>query len=230
MTLAIQLSGLLAIVGALVYSVGDILLLASKADLADYPNLQPHAKALSGSEKMVVLSWPRLIWGGLLGVFATPLVLAGFWQVYQGLALAGPGAALPPAMLFAVSSVIGAFVHGSFIYLGEYVQALNQVDEKSQPVLLEMLAHHRIIMIITYGFLLTCILVATIWYIMLVVSGQTLFPRWMAAINPVTALAAWMILKKALPRAVTDATEGAGFNIAYLVFFICTTITLWNQF
>lgn len=229
MTLAIQLSGILGIIGALVYSIGDVLLLASKADLADYPRLQPHAKALSGSEKMVVLPWQRLIWGGLLGVFATPLILAGFWEVYQGLAPAGLAASLPPALLFAVASIIGAFVHGSFIYLGEYVQALNRVDEASQPVLLEMLARHRKIMAITYGFLLACVLAATIWYIVLVATGQTLFPRWMAAINPLTTLAAWMGLKKILPNAIKDATEGAGFNIAYLLFFIFTTITLWNQ-
>jgi hypothetical protein len=230
MTLAIQLTGLLAIAGALVYAIGDVLLLASKASLSAYPRLQPHAKALSGAEKMVVLPWQRLLWGGLLGVFATPLVVAGFWQVYQGLAPAGVGASLPPALLFAVASIVGAFVHGSFIYLGEYVQALNRVDEPSQPVLLEMLARHRKIMLITYGFLLACILAASVWYIVLVASGQTLFPRWMAAINPVTALAAWMGLKMVLPRAVKDATEGAGFNIAFLIFFICTTITLWNQF
>ena len=40
----LRISGLLAIVGALVYAIGDVLLLASKANLADYPNLQPYAK------------------------------------------------------------------------------------------------------------------------------------------------------------------------------------------
>jgi hypothetical protein len=51
----------------------------------------------------------------------------------------------------------------------------------------------------------------------------------MAAINPVTLTIAWMILKRILPQFVRDWTEGAGFNIAYLAFFACTTITLWNK-
>lgn len=227
-TWLVRLSGLAAILGALVYALGDVLLLASKADLKDYPALQAHAKLLSGAEKMVVLSWKRLAWGGLLGVFATPLVLAGFWQVYTGLTPAGRLAALPPFLLFACASIVGAFVHGTFIYMGEYVQALNRLGQESQAVLVEMIGHHRKIMVITYGFLLSCILAATLWYAILVGSGNTHFPVWMAAVNPVTALVAWMLVKKVLPAQVRDSTEGAGFNIAYLAFFICTTAVLWQ--
>lgn len=228
MLTALRITGLVAIVGAVVYAVADVFLLASKANLADYPNLQPHAKLLSEAEKMVVLPWWRLAWGGLLGVFATPLILAGFWQVYQGIHPAGEGLSLPPALLFAIASVVGAFVHGSFIYLGEYVQALNQVDAASRPVLLGMFARHKKIMIVTYAVLLACVLVASIWFSILVGLGRTLFPAWMAAVNPVTAFIAWMLVKRLLPRRVADSTEGAGFNIAYLIFFVFTTVSLWQ--
>ena len=51
-SLAVRISGLFAVVGALIYAVGDVLLLAGKARLADYPNLQAHAGLLSGSERM----------------------------------------------------------------------------------------------------------------------------------------------------------------------------------
>jgi hypothetical protein len=224
----VNVAGLLGILGALIYAVGDVLLLAVKANLADYPNLQPHQKLLSDAEKMVVLPWWRLMWGGLLGVFATPLVLAGFWHVYTGLQVAGPGRALPPALMFVCASVVGAFVHGSFIYLGEYVQALNQLKPESQPVLAGMLARHRRIMIITYGFLFACILIASIWFSVLVAIGRTSFPVWMAGVNPVTTLIAWLIVKRVLPRQITAYTEGAGFNIAYLAFFALTTATLWR--
>ena len=81
----LRITGLLALLGALLYAIGDVLLLASKASLDDYPKLKPFAKLLSDAEKMVVLSPKRMIWGALLGVFATPLVVSGFWQVYQGL-------------------------------------------------------------------------------------------------------------------------------------------------
>src|SRR5688572_17754593 len=224
----LRITGLLAFLGAFLYAIGDVLLLASKAALEDYPRLKPFAKLLSDAEKMVVLPPNRMIWGALLGVFATPLVLAGFWQIYKGLNGANGSLSLATALLFAVASVVGAFVHGTFYYMGEYIQALNKVEDGSQSVIADMIARHRKVLIITYVPVLIVIIIASILFSILVASGKTAFPVWMAAVNPVTMTIAWLILKRILPQSVRDWTEGAGFNIAYLAFFACTTITLWN--
>ncbi len=226
--LPLNLAGILAFIGATIYAVGDVLLLASKADLEDYPKLKPFAKLLSDAEKMVVLSPTRLMWGALIGVFATPLILLGFWHAYQGLSGVNAWAALATFGLFGSASVIGAFVHGSFFYMGEYVHALNEVDEKSQPVIAGMIERHKKILIITYVPLLLFIVIASILFSALVASGRTAFPVWMAAINPLTMTLVWMIAKRILPQFIRDWTEGAGFNIAYMAFFACTTITLWK--
>lgn len=226
---SLRITGLLALLGAFLYAIGDVLLLASKASLDNYPKLKPFAKLLSDSEKMVVLTPKRMIWGALIGVFATPLILAGFWQVYQGLNGANQTLTFVTGLLFAIASVIGAFVHGTFYYMGEYVQALNKVEEPSQPVIAEMIARHRKVLIITYAPVLIFILTASILFSILVASGQTAFPVWMAAINPVTMTIAWLLVKRLLPQFARDWTEGAGFNIAYLLFFAFTTITLWNR-
>lgn len=225
----LRITGLLALMGALLYAVGDVLLLASKASFEQYPRLKPFSKLLSDAEKMVVLPPNRMIWGALIGVFATPLVLAGFWQVYQGLNGADAALTLLTGLLFAAASVIGAFVHGTFYYLGEYVQALNKVGDESQAVIAEMIARHRKVLLISYAPLLILIVIASILFSILVASGETTFPAWMAAINPVTMTIAWMLVKHFLPQSVRDWTEGAGFNIAYLLFFAFTTLTLWNR-
>lgn len=226
--LPLRITGLLAFLGAFLYAIGDALLLASKVNLEEYPKLKPFAKLLSDAEKMAALSSKRMIWGALLGVFATPLVLIGFWQIYQGLSGANGWAALATAGLFGCASVIGAFVHGTFYYMGEYVQALNQVDEKSQDVIAKMIERHKKVLIISYAPVMIFILIASILFSVLVYSGKTLFPTWIAFINPVTMTIVWMLIKKILPEFVRDATEGAGFNIAYMAFFACTTISLWN--
>ena len=225
----LRITGLLALAGAFLYALGDVLLLASKASLENYPKLQPFSKLLSDAEKMVVLPANRMIGGALIGVFATPLILAGFWQVYQGLSGANESLTFLTGLLFGVASVIGAFVHGTFYYMGEYVQALNKVEDNSQPVIADMIARHRRVLIITYVPVLLFVLIASILFSILVASGNTAFPVWMAAINPVSMTIAWMIIKRIFPQFVRDWTEGAGFNIAYLAFFLCTTITLWNK-
>lgn len=227
-TASLRIAGLLALTGAFLYAIGDVLLLASKVKLDDYPKLKPFAKLLSDAEKMVVLPPNRLIWGALLGVFATPLTLTGLWQIYLGLGGADTSWVLATVVLFGAASVIGAFVHGTFYYLGEYVHALNNVQNDSQSIVAEMIARHRKVLIVSYAPVLLFILVASILFSVLVASGKTSFPVWMAAINPVTMTIAWLLLKRVLPQFVRDWTEGAGFNIAYLLFFACTTATLWN--
>ncbi len=228
LTLPLRITGVLALIGALLYAVGDVLLLASKAKLDDYPRLKPFAKLLSDAEKMVALPPNRLIWGALLGVFATPLVMLGFWQVYQGLGGADASWALAAMGLFGTASVIGAFVHGTFYYMGEYIHALNDVQEGSQAVVAEMIGRHRKVLIVTYAPVIIFILLASIIFSVLVASGRTSFPLWMAAVNPVTMTIAWMLIKRILPQFVRDWTEGAGFNIAFMLFFACTTFTLWK--
>jgi hypothetical protein len=229
LTLSLRITGLIALLGALLFAIGDVLLLASKASLDDYPKLKPFAKLLSDAEKMVVLSPNRMIWGALLGVFAAPLVLAGYWQIYQGLSGANATLVLTTVLLFGSASVIGAFVHGTFYFMGEYIQALNKVEDGSQPVIADMIARHRKVLILTYAPVILLILIASVLFSILVASGKTAFPVWMAWINPITMTIAWLVAKRILPQFVRDWSEGAGFNIAYLAFFACTTITLWNS-
>ena len=224
----LRTAGLLALAGALLYAIGDVLLLAGKASLDNYPKLQPFAKLLSGSETMAALPPSRLIWGALLGVFSTPLIMAGYWQLYQGLNGVNISWIFITLVLFASASIIGAFIHGTFYYLGEYVHALNDVGDDSQGIVASMIQRHRKVLIVAYAPVLIFIILASILYSFLVISGKTLFPVWMAAINPVTMTILWLLLKQILPQFVRDHTEGAGFNIAYLVFFACTTATLWN--
>ena len=228
-TTILRTTGLIALLGALLYAIGDVLLLASKVSLDDYPKLKPFAKLLSDAERMIVLTPKRMIWGALLGVFATPLVLLGFWQVYQGLGATKDWAVLATVGLFGIASVIGAFVHGTFYYMGEYVHALNSVGETSQSVITAMIERHKKVLIISYAPVMIFVLTASVLFSILVASGKTLFPVWVAAINPVTMTIAWLVIKRILPQFVRDWTEGAGFNIAFLAFFFCTTITLWNK-
>lgn len=226
----IQITGLLAILGAFIYAVGDVLLLAGKIDINEYPKLKPFQKLLSDAEKMLSLSSEKMLWGALLGVFSTPLILAGFWQVYQGLAGGNETLRLITGILFAIASVIGTFVHGTFFYMGEYVKALNSVNEDSQQVIADMISRHRKVLIITYAPVLLFIVIASILFSIMAGTGLTHFPAWMVAVNPVTLTILWLLLKRVLPHFITDATDGAGFNIAYFAFFLCTTLTLWNKF
>src|SRR4030095_8173506 len=172
-TTILRVTGLAALLGVLLYAIGDVLLLAGKVSLDDYPKLKPFAKLLSDAEKMVVLSHNRMIWGALLGVFATPLVLLGYWQIYQGLGATKDWAVLTTVGLFGIASVIGAFVHGTFYFMGEYIHALNNVEESSQSIIAAMIERHKKVLIVSYAPVLILIVIASILFSILVASGQT---------------------------------------------------------
>ena len=232
---AVHVAGILAIIGVLLYTIGDILLLAANVgarldpstihvDISIYPELKRRVKLY---RVIAGMPWRRLAWGGLLGVFAAPLTLAGAWQIAQGLSPAGGWLALPPAVLLVYAAVVGPFIHGSFIYLGENSQALNAVSVDSRSVLIGALVRQQKVMAIGYVVIFACNLVASIWYSVVVASGRTFFPTWMAAFNPVTLTLAYFVVRKIAPKKVADAVEGSGFNLAYLAFYALTTATLW---
>ncbi len=223
-----RLSGLFAILGAILYAIGDVLLLASKVNLDQYPKLKPFAKLLSGAEIMVTLSPSRMIWGALLGVFATPLYIVGYWHMYQGLSGADTQAVLTTIGLFGIGSILGTFVHGTFYFMGEYIHALNDVSDDSQAVIVKMIERHKSVLIISYAPVLICIILASILFSILVASGTTAFPAWMTWVTPLTLTIVWLVGKRILPRFIRERLEGAGFNIAFTLFFVCTTITLWK--
>jgi hypothetical protein len=229
LTLA-HLSGILAMLGAFGYLVGDILLLAVKADITAYPKLQPHLKLLSGAEKLVVLPGWRLIWGGLVSVLVTPFYVAGLWHVAYGLLPADGWLVWPTIGLFAIGFVIAPFVHGLFVFWGEYVQALNKVDQASQHVIVAMLQRHRILLLISYGVVMVVIVLASFWFSAAVAFGETRFSSWMAFFNPVTILLLWLALRFVIGKIIPwliDWLDGAGFNLAFLAFFALTTIAVW---
>ena len=228
LTSLLRITGLIALAGTLLYAIGDVLLLASKVNPDEYPKLKPFLKLLDDAEKMVVLSPQRMTWGALLGVFGTPLVLAGYWQIYQGLTGANGLLVLTTVILFVCASVIGAFVHGTFYYLGEYVLALNKVEEQSQGVVADMITRHRKVLIISYAPVMIMVVIASILFSVLVASQKTAFPSWMVVVNPLTLIISWLLLKRILPRFISDWTEGAGFNIGFFAFFAFTTFLLWN--
>jgi hypothetical protein len=224
--LELRIAGLLAMAGAVLYILGDVLLLAVKASPERHPNLASHAKLLGGSERMAELATRRIVPGGLLGVFATPLVLFGWWQLYRGLELAGPLAALGPALLFGAASVVGAFVHGWFMAIADGVRLLDAAPEPFAPAVAEVVARQRRVLVLSYAPVIGAVLVATTWFAVVVLAGATRFPAWLGALNPVTLLIAFLLVRRVLPASIADRLEGAGFNVAYLAFFALTTATI----
>jgi hypothetical protein len=232
----IQLTGVLAAVGALLYAMSDVVLLAYEvgpreaAPAATEDDVELYAQPPFSADDLLnlaALPASRLAWGGLLGVLATPLLMAGLWPMFHALRPAGPGWALAPTLLLAIALILAPFVHGSFIYIEQNAQVLARLPLEARPILGPAFQLQQRVLATTYAILLVAALLASLLFSIVVAFFETLLPVWMAAVNPVTMVIAFLLLKRLLPRQVTKYVEGAGFNIGFFIFFALLTLTIW---
>lgn len=231
-----RLLAILAATGSLLYAISDVLLLAyevgprepapdsAEAGFVPYV-LRP---SMAGRwAQLASLPARRLAWGGLLGVLATPLVLAGLWPLYHALRPAGPWLSLAPTLLLAYALILAPFLHGSFIYIEHNARALARLSAEGRTVLGPLFHLQQRLLFTAYAAIAVLALLACLLFAVAVASGSTLLPRWMAAANPVMTILAWLVLKRLLPHRVAKYAEGAGFNIGFLLFFSLLAIMLW---
>lgn len=234
-TAFIQLTGMLAAIGALLYAVSDVLLLGYEVGPREAPpaateaDLEPFALSPFSARDLLnlaVLPASRLAWGGLLGVLSTPLLMAGLWPLFNALRPAGLWWALAPTLLLAYVMILAPFVHGSFIYVEQNAKAL-ALSLEARPVLGPIFRLQQQLLTRTYVVLLIALILSALLYSIVVAVFDTLLPPWMAAVNPVTTSLAFLVLKRMLPQQVTRFVDGAGFNIGFFLFFALLTVTLW---
>ncbi|NLF65710.1 MAG: hypothetical protein GX579_14035 [Chloroflexi bacterium] len=231
----IQLTGWLAALGAALYAVSDVLLLAhhvgprGPAPDAEPEQLEPFSVSpFSAGDliKLGALPASRVAWGGLLGVLSTPLLLAGAWAMYQALRPAGLWQALVPAVLLAVALILAPFVHGSFIYIELNAGVLARLPADSRQLFGPVFRLQQRVMAAAYAVIVVATLLAAVGHSFVVALSGTSLPRWMAAVNPVTMTVLWLVIRKLLPRSIANYFEGAGFNIGFLLFFLLLAITV----
>ena len=78
-------SGIAGIAGSVGYMIGDALLLGNSASATGFPHLATYLDNRLVQRGAVFLgsSTERLAAGGLIGVFSTPLYLAGIWHIFE---------------------------------------------------------------------------------------------------------------------------------------------------
>jgi hypothetical protein len=234
--MTIHLAGILTLVGAALYAMADVLILAYHVGpLQDIPAT---AIDFEASEKwrrratmltcMSKIPPKRLVWGGLQGVFVTPLVMTGAWLLYHALKPAGPWLSIPVALLWLGAYPIGAFIHGSFIYFGLSVQAWNAAEGPCKAQLEDTVARMLRVLLTAYVVFFVFAIAISVWYAVAVVQGTTALPHWMALLNPALMSVVYIILaRRVIPLRVMKYFQGAGFNIVYFVFFALLLAFVW---
>jgi hypothetical protein len=235
-TRLLRATGLAGIAAAVAWTLGDALLLGTRANPNDYPVLATYASE-SGLRAQVVQagiqffpsSPPRLAAGALVAVLTTPLYLAATWHIYLALKPAGRWPSLGPALLLGIGYVYAPFVHGSFYYVAEMVRLLPVVDAPAQAAVLETATRATTVLFGTYFVLAAVTLAGFVWMIVTVSRGRSRYPRWIAIANPIAMIVIGSLLSRVLPSPLSIWLDGAGLNLGMLFFMALSTTLLWHD-
>jgi hypothetical protein len=163
----------------------------------------------------------RLLFGNALGVLAIPLSVIGYWQICQALKLSGIKRTSLMFWLIAYGAALGAVGHAG---ITATIVLLQQSD-----TLIKAFGYLVAYVAVPFGLFLFCYLILSVWFCIVVLSRSTLYPKWMALLNPflLTLAIALLGMSKVLPS-FASVLSPAWFSFPQLVFFTCSTLVLWN--
>ena len=224
-------SGIAGIAGGVGYLVGDVLLLGNSATPAQFPHLATYVdnRLIQRGAVFLASSTERLAAGGLVGVFSTPLYLAGMWHIFQASRPGGSRWSLPPFLLLISAFSIAPFVHGSFFYVAEILKTVAHVDPSAQPIIVALATRATFWLFIAYGVLAVLALVGFAWLAVAIALGKTLYPSWVAFANPLVCMLVGVLIDRVLPQPLKLLLAGAGLSLGMLAFFALSTAVLWNS-
>ena len=168
-----------------------------------------------------------LLLGHNLGVFAILLQIAGFWAVGRGLAPGGRGAARAYFLVAAFAMAAGAAFHATFAPIGLALHGARAAGD--DPARLAVIAGQaRPAQLLLGTVALIAIATAALLFSAIVLRRRTAYPRWMAAVTPLTLSIVLGIAGRFAPP-LRLILVPCGINCAGAVFFLLATVALWSR-
>jgi len=212
----VLITGIIGIFAAIMVGTGEFLLHYSPA--ADYADDGNYVYLLKVSE------W-RITTGHFLGVMGAPFYLIGFWHIYLGLK---PYGKIIPYLVFFISAygfIFGTVWIGSRASIALLAQANYAAEGHNSIVLRELMDFYILHSETLLEVIRATTLISSLAFIILVVSGKTLYPRWMALFNPIVLLVSSFILFAVAPE-IGKYTMPIALNMGYFLFFSLSTLQL----
>lgn len=228
----LRLAGIAGIFGAFLWTLGDALIIGTKANPADYPLLfQTYAERIEVdmAAMMVPSSEARLAAGALVADIGVVFYLAGSWHLLRGLAPAGRLWAWPIFAALICGNAWSPLGHAGFYYVGMAYKTVLATPPEAHGELLDLATDFHQILVIAWLLPVVTLGLALLGLGIAIALGRTAWPRWFAAIaNPVSLVAIGMGTAFVSPEPVSTWLDGAAFNLGWLVVYLLSTMLLWN--
>lgn len=228
----LRLAGIAGIIGAILWTLGDALIIGAKANAADYPLLfQTYADRIETdmAAMMVPSSEARLAAGALVADVGVVFYLAGSWHLFRGLLPAGRLWAWPIFALLVCGNAWSPLGHAGFYYVGMAYKTLLVTPPQAHAALLDLGARFHDVLTIAWLLPVVTLGLALLGLGIAIALGRTAWPRWFAALaNPVSLVGIGVGIAFVALEPVSTWLDGAAFNLGWLVVYTLSTVLLWN--
>ena len=228
----VRAAGIAGAVGAVLWILGDVLLIGASAARVAYPIvLDTYADRVdTGRAATMLPSAPeRLAAGALVGNVGIVFYLAGSWHLYRGLLPAGRRWAWPIFALLLCGNAWAPLGHAAYYFLGMTYKTLEDAPPQAHNALLDLAAHFETFLQIAFYLPIVTLGLALTGLGIRIALGRTAWPRWFALVaNPASVLAIGTALPCLAPEPVATWLSGAAFNLGLLAVYLTSTALLWN--
>ncbi len=228
----LRLTGIAGIVGAIMWIIGDILIIGAEAQPSDFPfvlGMYADQIDVARASAMLPISESRLAAGALIANIGIIFYLIGSWHIFRGLLPAGRRWAWAMFVLLVAGFAWSPLGHAAYYYLGMVYKAIENTPPESHAALLELASQFHTVLLIAFNLVLVTCGVALLAISITVALGRTAWPRWFALIiNPLSLVGIGTVIGLISPEPVRTWLSGAAFNIGFLVVFLMSTILLWG--
>ncbi|WP_413511822.1 DUF6796 family protein [Myroides odoratus] len=217
-----------SIIASILWVIGDILIVGFQVDPSKYPLFtQTYAEELDTTLALLMIegSSQRLMFGALIASMSAFLFLPAVWLAYQYFKDKAKSYAWITYFILILSVVLMPLGHAVFYYNGEIFKAIYHTDPIAHPYLLEVATGFTRVLYIAWGTAIAVLLLGWLLFSIGVFCGKTILPKWAGLISPVFITLYLQPIKILLPDSLLKAwISAAGFNIAYLIFFVILAI------
>jgi hypothetical protein len=230
--LAVRSAGAAGILGAILWTLGDALLLGAHAAPGTYQLLlgtYTDQIPFNGLDRMLPSSEQRLAAGALVADVGIVFYLAGCWHLLQGLRPAGRAWSWTIFALFVCGNAWSPLGHAGFYYVAMVYKTMLAMPPEAHPAMLGLGAQFDTVLRVAWLLPVATLGLALLGLGAAIMLGMTAWPRWFALIaNPVSLVGIGTGLAFVAPEPVATWLAGAAFNLGFLVLYVVSTALLWN--
>jgi hypothetical protein len=212
--------GLVGIFSVFVTIISDLILLGRPDTAYSFFKL--------GTESMAGIAQWRITFGTFIGVFMLPFQIAGLISVYHGLK---PSGRLLPALVILADAhalIMGVAFHASYAFIAsgwKLFYTTGSGNLNMSDIMQKFDFYWKLIIII----MLVELVFSSILFVLLVMSGKTMYPKWMAILNPLCVMLFMFMAIPPIPAPVGGFVGPTTLNTATMIFFIISTTVIYKK-